>query len=41
MVCCIGLDAMGRVLRKARKGGKGLGHNFRKSLDISALDKHV
>jgi aspartate/methionine/tyrosine aminotransferase len=37
----MGLDAMGRVLRKARKGGKGLGHNFRKSLDISALDKHV
>ena len=32
-----GLDAIGRVLRKARKhGGHAFGHSYKKSLDLSA-----
>lgn len=28
-----GLDAIGRVVKKARSGGKSLGHSYKKSLD--------
>jgi hypothetical protein len=36
----IGLDAMGRVLRKVRKEGmKGIGHSYRKSITSPIVGK--
>jgi hypothetical protein len=36
-VACAGLDAIARVLKKAKQsGGKDIGHGYKKSLDLGS-----